>query len=188
MKIIGITGGIGSGKSTLSRLLEVYGIPVYIADLEAKKLMNQSPEIREALIREFGEEVYSEKELNRSKLAALIFNSPKAIAFVNSVVHPAVQVDFQHWIKTRSEAVVAIESAILFESGFDSLVNITVNVSAPLSSRIERVMKRDGASREEVVRRINNQLSEEERNSRSDFVLINDNITPLIPQTERLLS
>ena len=188
MKIVGITGGIGSGKSVLSNLFEVFGIPVYIADIEAKKIMNSSTEVRAKLIQKFGETIYSGDSLDRKKLSSLIFNDLSAISYVNSIVHPAVQADFTQWLKSRSNLVVAIEAAILFESGFSSFVDFAVNVSAPVNTRIERVRKRDGLSEDEIENRINNQISEEERNSRSDFILINDDHHALIPQVEKLLS
>jgi len=187
MNIIGITGGIGSGKSILSKLFEVFGIPVYIADREAKKLMDSSSDIRLKLIEKFGKTIYSETNLNRKKLAALIFSDPEAVSYVNSIVHPAVQADFVHWIKSRSCSIVAIESAILFESGFDLLVDFIVTVSAPLETRIERVRKRDYSSEKEIADRIKNQISEKERINRSDFVILNDDLHALVPQMELLL-
>jgi dephospho-CoA kinase len=187
MNIIGITGGIGSGKSILSKLFEVFEIPVYIADREAKRLMDSSSDIRLKLIEKFGKTIYSESNLNRKKLAELIFSDPEAVSYVNSIVHPAVQKDFALWIKSRSCPVVAIESAILFESGFDLLVNFIVTVSAPLEARIERVRKRDDLSEKEIADRIKNQISEKERINRSDFVIFNDDLQALIPQMELLL-
>jgi dephospho-CoA kinase len=187
MTIIGITGGIGSGKSTLSRLLETFGIPVYIADTEAKKLMNTSPDIKRRLIQKFGEAIYSEGNLNRKKLASLIFCNPEAVSYVNSVVHPAVQSDFINWTKSGFYPVVAVESAILFESGFNSLVDFTVTVSAALEIRIKRISERDHLSKKEITDRIANQIPEEERISRSDFVIINDDYHALIPQIESLI-
>ena len=188
MKIIGITGGIGSGKSTVSKLLDIMGIPVYIADKEAKKVMNNSPEIRTKLTQRFGEDIYAGNSLDSQKLASLIFSEPEAVLYVNSVVHPAVQADFSNWLKNCSSSIAAIESAILFESGFDSLVHYILSVSAPEEIRIEQAIKRDSSSRQTVKDRIRNQIPEEERNRRSDFILINNGRQALVPQTERILN
>lgn len=188
MKIVGITGGIGSGKSTLSKLFEVYGIPVYIADTGAKKQMNSSSEIKEKLIQKFGENIYSDRGLDRKELAVLIFNDPEAIAYVNSIVHPVVQSDFFQWTKIFPKPIVAIETAILFESGFDSFCDFIINVSTPLEIRIERVMQRDHLSEQQIRERIDNQISEEERIARSDFIMINNGLRALIPQVELFLN
>ena len=188
MTTIGITGGIGSGKSTLSRLLETSGVPVYIADTEAKKLMNTSPDIKGKLIQKFGEAIYSEDGLNREKLASLIFDNSEAIAYVNSIVHPAVRADFIEWAEYCLCPVIAVESAILFESRLDALVDFTVTVSAPLEIRMERILQRDRLSEKEITDRIANQMPEEEKIDRSDFVIINDDYHALIPQAEALIN
>jgi dephospho-CoA kinase len=186
MKVIGITGGIGSGKSTLSQLFEIWGIPVYIADTQAKKLMNDSIEIRKQLTREFGEAIYLENSLDRKKLASLIFNNPDNISYVNSIVHPAVYTDFQIWARKKKETTIAIESAILFDSGFDSFCNFKITVIAPLEVRIKRVMERDQLSEDEIKNRISNQLPDDERVSRSDFIVVNDEVQALIPQMKKI--
>jgi len=188
MTTIGITGGIGSGKSTLSRLLETSGVPVYIADTEAKKLMNTSPDIKGKLIQKFGEAIYSEYGLNREKLASLIFCDPEAVAYVNSIVHPAVRADFIEWAEYSLYPLIAVESAILFESRLDALVDFTVTVSAPLEIRMERILQRDRLSEKEITDRIANQMPEEEKIDRSDFVIINDDYHALIPQAEALIN
>jgi dephospho-CoA kinase len=188
MKIIGLTGGIGSGKSTISRLLEIMGVPVYIADSESKKLTDTSPLIREKLIEKFGRDLYKEGKLDKSLLASLIFGNEENLGYVNSVIHPVVRDDFEKWTTsyTKNE-LVAIESAILFDSGFNNTADFTVNVSTPLEMRIHRVETRDGLPRESIISRINNQLPEEERNRRSDFIILNDHVEALIPQLESLL-
>jgi dephospho-CoA kinase len=189
MKIIGVTGGIGSGKSTVSNLLEVMGIPVYIADWESKKLTNSSPLLREQLMQRFGTDLYSSGDLDKALLAALIFENEENLRYVNSVIHPAVWTDFQQWTQQYAGYdFVAIESAILFESGFDASTDIKVNVSAPLETRIRRVEKRDNAPRESIVARIKNQISDEERNRLSDYVIVNDDNQALIPQVEGLIN
>jgi dephospho-CoA kinase len=189
MKIIGLTGGIGSGKSTVSRLLEIMDIPVYIADSKSKKLTDNSPRIREALIEKFGANLYKTGKLDKPLLASLIFGNEENLAFVNSVIHPVVLEDFNHWASQQADTeFVAIESAILFDSGFSDTVDFTVNVSTPLETRIHRVEARDHSSRESIVSRIHNQLPEEERNRRSDFIIRNDTAEALIPQIENLLA
>lgn len=189
MKIIGITGGIGSGKSVVSRVFEVMNIPVYIADIEAKKLMENSPVIREKLTEAFGNNIYNDNTLDKNKLASLIFNNPNHLQAVNSIVHPLVFSDFSEWIDRHSFTdMAAIESAILFESGFDKKTTITVNVFAPIELRIKRIRKRDSISRKAALERISNQLLEKERNKRSDYRIVNDNKHSLIKQTEILVN
>jgi dephospho-CoA kinase len=187
MKVIGITGGIGSGKSMVSRLFEAMGLPVYITDIEACKLNNSSPEIRRKLIGKFGPELYSDGILNNRMLASLIFNNSDHLAFVNSVIHPEVYADFLKWKKKQSKHThIGIESAILFESGFNRWVDITVAVLAPVEIRIHRVQKRDRLEREAVLSRIRNQMSDEERIDLTDYALMNDDVSALLPQVENL--
>jgi dephospho-CoA kinase len=187
MKIIGLTGGIGSGKSTVSRLFHTMGIPVYIADTESKRLTDSSPVIKEKLTEQFGSDLYKEGKLNKSLLASLIFGNEENRYFVNSVIHPVVREDFEKWItKQRSSPLVVIETAILFESGYADSVDVSVTVSAPEDLRICRVELRDGWSRASIAARIQSQLSEEERICRSDYVIYNDDRQALIPQMERL--
>lgn len=189
MKIIGLTGGIGSGKSTVSRLLEIMGIPVYMADTESKKLVNTSPCIRKQLIAAFGPQLYRNGVLDIAMLASLIFGNKENLQYANSVIHPAVFEDFKHWAEQQMQSpFVVIESAILFDSGFNKTVDITVNVSAPLEIRIRRVEKRDQISQESIEARINSQMPEEERNRLSDYIILNDEIHALLPQIENLLN
>lgn len=188
MRLIGITGGIGSGKSTLSGLLEIMGIPVYIADARSRIVTEQSEKIREELSKRYGPQLYNPEGLNKQLLASIIFSDAEELRFVNSVIHPVVFSDFEKWIGAQQELeLLAVESAILFESGFDSRVDLIVNVSSPTALRIRRVINRDNLSEESVLARIKNQLPDEERNRRSDFVLINDGICPLIPQAEKII-
>ncbi|GHT60755.1 dephospho-CoA kinase [Bacteroidia bacterium] len=189
MKIIGLTGGIGSGKSTVSRLLEIMGVPVYVADTESKKLVNTSPLIREQLIAAFGSQLYKNGELDKAMFASLIFGNKENLRYANSVIHPAVLNDFRQWAERQTQSSFAvIESAILFDSGFNKTVDVTVNVSAPSEIRIRRVEKRDRVSRETVQARINSQIPEEARNRLSDYVILNDEASALIPQVENLLN
>jgi dephospho-CoA kinase len=187
MKTIGITGGIGSGKSVVSQLLKVWEIPVYDSDREAKRITGSSGVIREKLSAKFGPGLYQTGELNKEMLASLIFSKPDYLAFVNSVIHPEVFKDFFDWKeKQLGKAFVGIESAILFESHFDKSVDISITIAAPLETRIRRVQQREKINRESVLNRIKNQMSEEERNCLADYVIVNDDIQGLIPQIENL--
>jgi dephospho-CoA kinase len=189
MKIIGLTGGIGSGKSTVSRLLEIMGIPVYVADAASKRLTDSLPFIREKLTEKFGNDLYPEGKLNKTRLASLIFGNENNLRYVNSIIHPAVRNDFEEWKKQYTGfAGVAIEAAILFESGFAALTDVIVTVSAPEALRIRRIEMRENWARESIVSRIQNQIREEERNDLADYVIYNDDRQALIPQIEHLLT
>jgi dephospho-CoA kinase len=189
MKVIGLTGGIGSGKSTISNLLEIMDIPVYIADIESKKLTETSPLIRRKLVEKFGLYLYKEEKLDKSLLASLIFENEENLRYVNSVIHPAVWEDFNNWKNQYADNKwVALESAILFESGFYQTVDLTVNVSAPLEIRIQRIEKRDRAPRTAILSRIKNQLPDEERNRLSDYIILNDGFKSIIFQIENLIN
>lgn len=185
---IGITGGIGSGKSVVATLLRLYGIPVYIADEESKRLTNSSPVIRRALVDLVGEAVYdADGKLDKPRLANFIFGQPEHLARVNAIIHPEVNRDFLDWSERQEKAFCAIESAILFESGFDRIVDVKLMVLAPLEIRLERAIARDHASREALERRIKSQMADEEKASRSDFVIHNDSRQALIPQVENFI-
>lgn len=185
---VGITGGIGSGKSVVSTLLSLWGVPVYIADDESKKLTDTSPVIREGLIRLFGEGIYTPEGVNRPLLASHIFGNPENLRQVNNLIHPEVNKHFLHWAESQDTQVCGIESAILFESGFDRIVDIRLMVYAPLDIRLQRVARRDRVSRELIERRIQNQMPDEEKRDRSDYVVINDEKQALIPQVEKFLA
>ncbi|MBQ8673622.1 MAG: dephospho-CoA kinase [Bacteroides sp.] len=181
---IGITGGIGSGKSVVARLLECMGIPVYISDDEAKGLMLSDDLIRRQLIGLLGKEVYSDTGLNKPLLAAYLFGDPHHAERVNSIVHPRVKAHFLQWAATRPKAtpIVGIESAILIEAGFTDAVDAVVMVDAPLEVRIARAMKRDRSSRQQVEQRIRRQMDNKQKRRQADYVIVNDDNTPLIPQ------
>ena len=170
---VAICGGIGSGKSTVCQMFAEHGIALYDSDSRAKMLMNESALLREALIALFGEGCYVDGELNRPYLAQRVFGSEKQLAKLNSIVHPAVKEDFISWAEEQEGDYCILESAILFESGFDKLVDKTVAVLAPMSLRIERAMQRDGASREQVEARIRAQMSDDELVARADFSIVN---------------
>lgn len=179
---IGITGGIGSGKSVVASLLDLSGIPVYIADTESKRLTETSPVIREQLTALLGNDLYTEKGLNKKRLASSIFNSPDTLRQVNAIIHPEVNRDFSAWADQQRSPFCAIESAILFESGFDRFVDLSLMVYAPLELRIRRALCRDAVSRSEVIARIESQLPDEIKKERSDYTVYNDDRQALIPQ------
>ena len=183
---LGITGGIGSGKSVVARLLQVMDVPVYLTDDAAKRLMTESPDIRRELSALAGAEVYRpDGSLNRALLAAYMFGHPDRVARVNAIVHPRVKADFLRWCgeqDRRGFPLVGMECAILYESGFDSLVDRVLTVSAPVDIRLQRVMRRDTAREEQVRKRIAHQLDDSLLVSRADFVVTNDGFTPLLPQ------
>ena len=188
MKVIGLTGGIGSGKSTLSRLLIIMGIPVYIADTESKRLTESSTVVREKLTEWFGMDLYTEGKLNKALLASLIFQNEDHRNYVNSVIHPVVRKDFERWKTQQAPSpVVVIETALLFETGYINSVDMSVTVAAPEELRIRRVELREGWSHASIVSRIQSQFPEEEKIRRSDYVIHNDDKQALVPQVERLI-
>ena len=184
---IGITGGIGSGKSVIASLLELSGVPVYIADTESKQLTETSPVIREKLTALFGETLYTAEGLDKKQLASHIFGNPEWLKEVNAIIHPEVNRHFQAWADKQNTPLCAIESAILFESGFNRAVDVSLMVYAPMEVRIRRVLERDAASREEVIRRIGSQLPDEVKKEKSDYVIFNDGKQALLPQVTAFL-
>jgi len=172
-KIIGLTGGIGSGKTTIANHFAAEGIPVYIADDEARKLM-QSPVIIEEIRNTFGDSIFDNAILNREKLSQIVFNNPEKLALLNAIIHPAVRKHFENWVKMHREVPFVIyEAAILFESGSYKNCDFIISVTAPVEVRIQRVMQRDKTTREQVVSRINAQWNDEQRSSKSDFIIEN---------------
>ena len=185
---IGITGGIGSGKSVVSKLLRAMSIPVYLSDDEAKRLTATDETIRKELTALLGDELYQGDVLNKSLLAGYLFASPENAARVNAIIHPVVKQDFRRWCKENASSfILAMESAILIEAGFAPEVDAVVMVYAPKEVRIRRAMKRDGASRKQIEQRIKNQMDDEAKRAKADYTIINDDKTPLIPQVFRLL-
>lgn len=188
---IGVTGGIGSGKSFLSSMLKERGIPVFDSDTEAKKLMLTDVFIISSLKSLLGEDVYTGCKLNKPLLASYIFSSADNAAKINSIVHPRVKKAFLSWADERfsgGDRVVAIESAILFESGFSDVVDKIVTVVAPIDVRVSRVMSRDSTTRDKVMERINSQMGDDEKISKSDFIIENDGRKPLNEQIDVMLS
>ena len=186
--IIGITGGIGSGKSTLSKLLRAEGYSVYDTDLEARRLQNEHSTMRKKLIDMFGKDIYSEQGLNRSALGKIVFAKPELLAKLTTIVHPLVLEDFNNWVINRfPKKMLFIESAILYESGFNKLVDKVILITADEAIRIERVVRRDGVTPEHVKARMANQLSDKEKVSRADFVIYSDDNKPLIDKMRKII-
>ncbi|HIZ06002.1 MAG TPA: dephospho-CoA kinase [Candidatus Phocaeicola gallistercoris] len=188
---LGITGGIGSGKSYLSRLLKEQDIPVYDTDQEAKRLMITDGIIRKSLINLLGTSVYQNDTLNKTLLSEYIFSNEDHTRRINAIVHPRVKSDFLQWasnLSQKGKKIIALESAILFESGFDNAVDYTITVSAPINLRIQRTIQRDQTTEVQVRRRIQAQMTEEERNKRANFIIINDEKHDLYSQMSNILS
>lgn len=186
---IGITGGIGSGKSVVSRLLGIMGIPVYVSDTEAKRITSADPQVRQELSELVGADLFSGGELNRPMLASYLFASSENARRVNGIIHPRVKEDFRQWVAAHPDFdIVGLESAILIEAGFAGEVDVIVMVSAPFDIRLQRVMQRDRSPRELVIKRIQSQMDDEEKKSKAGFVIVNDGESPLIPQVLELIS
>ena len=186
---IAITGGIGSGKSYVSNLLEERGIPIYNADNESKRLTVCDEEIRKGLVALVGEQVYfDDGTLNKSLLAAYLFASSEHATKVNAIIHPRVKADFRRWLEEHTDCeIVGLESAILYESGFDDVVDAVVAVYAPESLRLERAMKRDGATEAQLRARMSAQMNEEEKRNKADYVVLNDGSACLQKQLDALI-
>jgi dephospho-CoA kinase len=172
-KIIGVTGGIGSGKTTLVRYIESLGIPAFIADDEAKKV-TQLPDVLDQIKSVFGEIVIGNGQVNRQQLGAIVFSDAEKLNQLNSIIHPAVRTQFKLWLDQHQSApFVVYEAAILFESGSYAICDYIITITAPLEDRINRVMLRDKCSRENVLQRINAQWTDEQRIAKSDFIVEN---------------
>lgn len=183
---MGITGGIGSGKSFVADMLLKRGVAVYNSDSRAKELMASDAELQAKLIERFGAEVFGVEGLNRAYLAGRVFTSEEELKALNAIVHPRVMADFEQWAAEQAGDYVVLESAILFESGFDGCVDIAVAIMAPEELRIERVMQRDGVTKEQVEERMRHQLSDEERCNRSKYAVVNIELDELEEDVEQL--
>lgn len=179
---IGLTGGIGSGKSTVAKVFEVLGIPVYYADDAAKQLMNTDDALKQKIIHHFGKLVYNEGKLDKKYLANIVFTSPEKLELLNSIVHPATLKDAEQWMQKQTTAYCIKEAALLFESGAHEFLDFVIGVCAPPPLRIQRTMQRDGISRDEVLARMNKQIEETIKMRLCDFVITNDEQQLLIPQ------
>ena len=185
---IGVTGGIGSGKSTVCKIFEQMGIPVYSADLQARQIMNTDKKLVQQLKQTFGADIYDvQGQLIRPKLAQLVFGDKTKVGKLNSLVHPAVKENFKQWAAQQTGCPYVIkEAALMFESESYKDLDYVITVAAPKETRLKRVVERDGAKRADVLKRMNNQLSERERQDRADFVIKNDGKHPIIPQVMEL--
>lgn len=180
---VAVTGGIGSGKSVVCKIFEKIGIPVFNADFEAKKLINTSRTIHDKLVSLFGAAIYqSNGDIHRKKMADLIFNDNFALQKVNEIVHPEVRKRFVEWAKEQNSPYIIQEAAIIFESKQTQSFDKIITVTAPLELKIERVIKRDQVSKEEVYKRMQSQLPDEIKIAKSDFVIMNDEVEMIIPQ------
>ena len=188
--LIAIVGGIGSGKSVVSRIVGIMGYEVYDCDSRAKRLMDSSHDIKERIRCEIHAECISGGEIDRKRLAEIVFSDEEALQRLNAIVHTAVREDLKNWVGERSkDAVLFVETAILYQSGLDRLVDAVWEVDAPLDLRIERVMARNSVSREEVLARIASQDSFVPASVHPSVThIINDNDQPILPQIERLVA
>ena len=187
MKRIGITGGIGAGKSLVAEIIKAMGYPVYNSDERAKELTDSNPKIKEGLIHLFGEEIYQNDTLNKFALAQAIFSDESLREKVNALIHPIVREDFNLWALAQNNALVFNESAILFETGSFKNFDAIILVYAPKELRIKRIMKRDNCSENEVLKRMNTQFSDEEKYQLTEFRVLNDEQTPLLKQVEQII-
>jgi dephospho-CoA kinase len=183
---IGITGGIGSGKSTVAKLFEVLGIPVYYADDAGKHLMNDDTELKQKIREHFGEAAYKDDQLDRKYLANIVFNNPEKLQLLNSLVHPATLKDAELWMQRQKNPYAIKEAALIFESGAQEHLDYVIGVYAPAPLRIQRAMHRDNISRDEVLARMNKQIDETIKMRLCDFIIKNDEQELLIPQVMQL--
>jgi dephospho-CoA kinase len=179
---IGITGGIGSGKSTVAKVFEVLGIPVYYADEAAKRLMNEDEELKQKIKLQFGDLAYKDDKLDKKYLADIVFTSPEKLALLNALVHPATLKDADNWMHKQRTPYTLKEAALIFESGAQEHLDYVIGVTAPAPLRILRTMQRDGITREEVLARIDKQMDETIKMKLCDFVITNDEQEMLLPQ------
>lgn len=183
---IGLTGGIGSGKSTVAKILEILGIPVYYADDAAKEIMNSDAALQAQIRENFGEASYKEGRLDRKYLAGLVFNDPEKLNRLNALIHPVTIRHSEEWFSRQKAPYAVREAALLFESGASANLDYIIGVYAPQALRIRRVQQRDGLSADEVKQRMKRQLNEEMKMKLCDFVLRNDEQVLLFPQVLEL--
>lgn len=191
MMKVGITGGIGSGKSTVCRLFAQRGVAVYDSDAAAKRLMNDDDGLRARIVGRFGAEAYADGVLNRPYLAAQVFSDAAARADLNAIVHPAVRADFAAWVPRQTGDYVILESALLFDAGFDREVDRTVAVLAPVELRVERTCRRDGCDATQVRRRIAAQMDDDTLSAKADYTLVNileSDLEPAVAELDRIFS
>jgi dephospho-CoA kinase len=183
---VGLTGGIGSGKSKVAELLSNRGVAVYDSDSRAKALMANDEALRAELVEAFGAECYTDVGLNRAWLAERVFNNEEELRRLNAIVHPAVMSDFAEWAENQECDYVVMESAILLEAGLESHVDVVVAVMAPKELRLQRAMQRDGATEEQIEERMRNQMSDDERTERAKYAIVNIDLEELEEDVEQL--
>lgn len=189
---IGITGGIGSGKTTVAKIFEVLGVPVYYADVAAKRLMNEDELLQQNIISHFGSAIFENKQLNRGLLASIVFNDPEKLSLLNSIVHPVTIADAEKWMKQVAKAdgketpYAIKEAALLFESGAQKKLDYVIGVNAPYKLRLQRAMQRDNLSKEEIESRMVKQMDETKKMNLCNFIITNDEVQLLIPQVLEL--
>ena len=188
MKLVGLTGGIGSGKTTVSAMFEKLGVPVYNSDARAKKLMNTSDSLRDEIVELLGEDAYKEGELQRSYVAKKVFASPELLKELNALVHPAVKKDFAQWATQQDFSYVIQEAAILIENGSHSAFDKMILVTAPLEDRITRLLQRDSSSREDILERVQHQWEDSKKEQFADYVIENIELPETAKQVARIHS
>lgn len=188
MKKIGLTGGIGAGKTYVSKIFQQMGIPIFNADEQAKKCMVEDANLKAAVQLAFGESMYLKGVLQKDALAKIVFNNTEALAKLSALVHPIVKQKFEDWCTQQSTSIVIKEAAILFESGAHLGLDAVVCVSAPENLRIERVKKRDGSSVAQIQSRMSKQMSQAEKEELADFLIVNDQVQLLLPQVLTIIT
>ncbi len=183
---IGLTGGIGSGKTTVAKIFEALGIPVFYADDAAKELMNTNEDLKNAIIKNFGEATYKNGELDRKYLASIVFNDKEKLELLNSITHPATIKNAAEWMSKQTSPYIIKEAALLFESGAAERLDYVIGVYAPQHIRVKRVMDRDKLTTEEVMKRISRQIDEEMKMKLCNFVITNNEQALVIPQVLEL--
>lgn len=176
MKVIGLTGGIGSGKSTVARMFELLNVPVYYADQEAKRLMTDTADLKLGIVGLFGEKAYFNNKLNRGYIADIVFKDKERLKALNALVHPEVRKDFLHWVEAQNAPYVIQENPLIFEKNDQDSFDKVIIVTAEKELRIERIMDRDGLSKEQVLDRMSNQLDDTKKYELADFVIHNETL------------
>lgn len=184
--IVGLTGGIGSGKTTVAKMFYELGVPIYVSDIEAKRLMVSNSQLIVNITALLGEEAYINKTLNRKYISEKVFKNKELLSALNKLVHPVVASDFEKWYQQQNTTYVIKESAILFESGSYKNCNAIITVIAPIAARIQRVMERDKVTKKQVLHRIMNQMSDEEKIDQSDYIITNSTLAATAAQVAKI--
>ncbi|MFL5788529.1 MAG: dephospho-CoA kinase [Flavisolibacter sp.] len=183
---IGLTGGIGSGKSIIAKIFELFNVPVYYADEASKRLYHSNKSLIKEIKFHFGEDIYKNEQLDRQKLASIVFSNPQKLELLNQLVHPLTIRDAEEWMKKQTSPYIIKEAALLFESGSVASLDYVIGVKAPLSIRIKRVIERDGVSKDEILSRMSRQIDEDIKMRLCDFIITNDEHELVIPQALEL--